>query len=57
MKLKVSRPRNPLVQLMRQRNGAGAHQKSNKAQRQAATRQLRRLKDEAGFAQRSHAAR
>lgn len=53
MKLKASRPRNPLVQLMRQRagSGAGPHQKSNKALRQAAKRQLRRLKDEAGFAQ------
>jgi len=51
MKLKASRPRNPLVQLMRSRNGDGVHQKSGKALRQAAKRQLRRLKDEAGFAQ------
>jgi hypothetical protein len=57
MKQKASRPRNPLVQLMRQRSGGGIHQLSNKAQRQAAKRQLRRLKDEAGFAQRSVTAR
>ncbi|MDP5239334.1 hypothetical protein Q9Q94_07320 [Uliginosibacterium sp. 31-16] len=56
MKLKTSRPRNPLVQLMRSRNGEGVHQKSGKALRQAAKRQLRRLKDEAGFAQRIKAA-
>lgn len=52
MKLKASRPRNPLVQLMRQRSGGGVHQKSNKALRQAGKRELRRLKDEGGFAQR-----
>jgi len=56
MKLKASRPRNPLVQLMRSRNGDGVHQKSGKALRQAAKRQLRRLKDEAGFAQRAKSA-
>ena len=52
MKLKASRPRNPLVQLMRQRSGAGVHEKSGKALRQAAKRELRRLKDEGGFSQR-----
>jgi hypothetical protein len=52
MKLKASRPRNPLVQLMRQRSGGGVHEKSGKALRQAAKRELRRLKDEGGFAQR-----
>lgn len=57
MKLKVARPRNPLVQLMRQRSGEGMHQKTSKALRQAAKRQLRRLKDEAGFAQRTKPAR
>lgn len=57
MKLKAARPRNPLVQLMRQRSGEGMHQKTSKALRQAAKRQLRRLKDEAGFAQRTKPAR
>jgi hypothetical protein len=57
MKLKAARPRNPLVQIMRQRSGGGIHQKSNQALRQAAKRQLRRLKDEAGFAQRTMPAR
>jgi hypothetical protein len=52
MKLKASRPRNPLVQLMRQRSGGGVHEKSGKALRQAAKRELRRLKDEGGFSQR-----
>lgn len=51
MKAKASKPRNPLVLLMRQRGGGGIHQKSGKAMRQEAKRQLRRLKDEAGFAQ------
>jgi hypothetical protein len=53
MKQRPSRPRNPLVQLMRQRSGGGIHQKSGKALRQAAKRQLQRNKDEAGFAQRT----
>lgn len=51
MKLKASRPRNPLVRLMSQRSGGGVHQKSNKALRQAGKRELRRLKNEGGFAQ------
>lgn len=46
------KPRNPLVPALARRNGSGAHQKSSKALRQAAKRQLqRRLRDEAGFVQ------
>jgi hypothetical protein len=50
MKQKPSRPRNTLIPLMRQRSGGGVHQKSQKTQRQAAQRQMRRDKGEAGFA-------
>ncbi|WP_170942970.1 hypothetical protein [Candidatus Dactylopiibacterium carminicum] len=51
-----NKPRNPMVPALQQRNGAGPHQKSNKARRLAARRQLqRKLGDEGGFAQ--HAGR
>lgn len=53
MKLKAARPRNPLIVLMRQRNGAGVHQKPHKAQRQAARQQLhKQLTSGTDFAQR-----
>jgi hypothetical protein len=45
------KPRNPLVPVMARRSGAGVHQKSRKAQRQAEKRLLRRARDEAGFVQ------
>lgn len=51
---KPPKQRNPLVALMCQRNGAGIHQKSGKSRRQAAKREMRRLKEEAGFAQVMH---
>lgn len=48
---KPPKQRNPLVALVCQRNGAGFHQKSGKARRQAGKREMRRIKEEAGFAQ------
>ena len=59
MKLKVPKPRNPLVPALCQRTGGGAHQKSGKAQRQAARQALRRglKRGEGDFAQPSVALR
>lgn len=42
MKIKASKPRNPLVPALCQRNGGGVHQKSGKALRQAARQALLR---------------
>lgn len=42
MKCKIPKPRNPLVPALCQRTGGGAHQKSGKAQRQAARQALQR---------------
>ena len=46
--MKAFKPRNPMIPALRQRSGAGAHQKTNKAQRQAFQRSLKR---EEGFVQ------
>jgi hypothetical protein len=53
MKIKVPKPRNPLVPALCQRSGGGAHQKSGKALRQAARRALQRglKRGEGDFAQ------
>lgn len=42
MKPRIFKPRNPLVPALCQRNGAGAHEKSGKAKRQAARQALQR---------------
>jgi len=59
MKLKASKPRNPIIVAMRQRNGAGVHQKSGKAQRQAERQRLQRAlkRGEGDFVQRIVAVR
>lgn len=50
--MKTFKPRNPMIPALHQRSGAGAHQKSNKALRQAARQQFKRsLKREEGFVQ------
>ena len=56
--MKTVKPRNPMIPALHQRSGAGAHQKTNKAQRQAARQQFKRsLKREEGFVQSTAAVR
>lgn len=50
--MKTFKPRNLMIPALRQRGGSGAHQKTNKAQRQAARQAFKRsLKREEGFVQ------
>ena len=59
MKPERPKPRNPLVPALCQRTGGGVHQKSGKAQRQAARQALQRQlkRGEGDFAQCSQALR